>query len=148
MLSVFVLGNLLLFLDVESHPAVLGSLGASSFIAFAMPEAQVSRPRFLIGGYIVGIIVGTVFFFLSQFLLSANLDISEDVALPMLAAAAVGFSIFVMVVFDLEHPPASGLALGLVINEWSIRTLVVVLCGIMLLSGLKSILRPMLKNLL
>jgi CBS-domain-containing membrane protein len=33
-------------------------LGLSTFIAFTMPKVEVSKPRIMIGGYIVGIVVG------------------------------------------------------------------------------------------
>ena len=53
-LSVFVV---LLLLDVITNVAVIAALGASFFIAFTMPEKQVSKPRFLIGGYLEGLYI-------------------------------------------------------------------------------------------
>ena len=63
-------------------------------------------------------------------------------------AMSVGLAIFVMVITDTEHPPAAGLALGLILNEWSLLTIVVVFVGIISLSVIKFILKPVLKNLL
>ena len=37
----------LLSLDAMANAVIIAALGASFFIAFTMPEAQVSRPRFL-----------------------------------------------------------------------------------------------------
>jgi hypothetical protein len=47
-----------------------------------------------------------------------------------------------------EHPPAAGLALGFVLNEWNYWTVIVVVFGIALLSILKTILKPVLVDLL
>jgi CBS-domain-containing membrane protein len=61
---------------------------------------------------------------------------------------AVGLAIFVMVITDTAHPPAAGLALGLILNEWSPLMIVVVFAGIISLSVIKTVLKPVLKNLL
>jgi CBS-domain-containing membrane protein len=45
-------------------------------------------------------------------------------------AMAVGLAIFVMVITGTAHPPAAGLALELILNEWSPLTIVVVLPGL------------------
>jgi CBS-domain-containing membrane protein len=63
-------------------------------------------------------------------------------------AMAVGLAIFVMVITGTAHPPAAGLALGLILNEWSPLTIVVVFAGIISLSVIKTVLKPVLKNLL
>ena len=64
-------------------------------------------------------------------------------------ALAVGLAIFVMVITDTEHPPAAGLALGLVLNEaCDARVLAVVLIGILALSLAKEVLKPLLIDLL
>ena len=46
---------ILLILSIE-NAVVIASIGASAFIAFTMPRQNFSRPRYLIGGYIVGIL--------------------------------------------------------------------------------------------
>jgi len=53
-----------------------------------------------------------------------------------------------MVVMNAEHPPAAGLALGFVLNEWNFWTVIVVVSGIALLSILKTVLKPVLVDLL
>ena len=49
---------LLLVLDSVTQTVLIASLGASAFIAFAVPRSLHSGPRNMIGGYIVGIIAG------------------------------------------------------------------------------------------
>ncbi len=147
-LATLAIAHVFLLLDIRENAAVIASLGASSFIAFAMPHAQSSRPRFLIGGYIVGVLTGTVFYLLGKLAVQVGINLSDAILISMLAATAVGTSIFAMTVLNFEHPPAAGLALGLVINEWSFKTVVVVVIGVAFISGLKALLRPALKNLL
>jgi CBS-domain-containing membrane protein len=54
---------------------------------------------------------------------------------------------FIMVVTRTEHPPAAALALGLVLNNWNITTLLVILAGIISLSVLKRLVLPVLMDL-
>ena len=54
----------MMVLDVVTK-AVIIALGLSTFIAFTMPKAEVSKPRIMIGGYIVGIVAGCLCHYLS-----------------------------------------------------------------------------------
>jgi CBS-domain-containing membrane protein len=53
-----------------------------------------------------------------------------------------------MVVTRTEHPPAAALALGLVLNEWSLLTLLVVLFGVIGLSIVKQLVLSALLDLI
>jgi hypothetical protein len=55
---------------------------------------------------------------------------------------------FVMTAFDAEHPPAAGIALGFVLNEWTFMMVVLVLAGIIVISAVQRILKPRMINLL
>lgn len=138
----------LLILDAVSNAAVVAALGASSFIVFTMPEAQVSRPRFLIGGYLVGIAAGCLCNYLSLAPLLTRLPIIQEFSYVVFGAISVGLAIFVMVVTNTEHPPAASIALGLVLNECNYVVVAVALIGAISLSVIKAVLRPVLKNLL
>ena len=96
----------------------------------------------------MGVLTGTVFYLLGKLAVQVGINLSDAILISMLAATAVGTSIFAMHVLYFDHPPASGRALGLVINEWSFKTVVVVVIGVAFISGLKALLRPALKNLL
>jgi len=144
-LSVFIV---LLILDAVSNAAIIAALGASSFIVFTMPQADRSRPRFLIGGYLVGIAAGCLCHYLSLVPLLRQLPIIQESSYVVFGAISVGLAIFVMVITNTEHPPAASLALGLVLNECNYITIVVSLVGIISLSVMKAVLRPVLKNLL
>ena len=56
---------ILIFLNILTEAALITSLGASTFIVFTMPTQYSSDSRRLIGGYIVGLIVGFIFYFIS-----------------------------------------------------------------------------------
>ena len=140
---------ILLLLDTMSHAAIIAALGASSFIAFTMPEAPMSRPRFLIGGYLVGMVSGCLCHCLCAMSLLAQSSTTGPYLDVLFGAIAVGLAIFVMVITNTEHPPAASLALGLVLHDGcDYRTLTVVLIGIVSLSVVKAALKPVLRDLL
>ena len=138
----------LLVLDTLAATAIIASLGATSFIAFTMPHAESCRPRYLLGGYAIGITIGSLFKLLWMSpLLAASPFLSErgDV---VFGALAIGCTIFLMVLLNFEHPPACGMALGVVLNEFNLRVLLIVILGVAVLTALKTLLKPVLRNLL
>jgi len=144
-LTIFIV---LLTFNVFTYAAIVASLGASTFIAFGMPRRASSKPRFLIGGYIVGLLVGLLFSFISSLSFIASLPLVESFGFAIFGALAVGFSTFVMTITDTEHPPAAGIALGLVLSDCDLRIIVLIIVGIVLLSGIKELMKPHLKDLL
>ena len=138
---------LLLVLDTVTQTVLIAALGASSFIAFALPRSLVSSPRCMVGGYVVGIIAGTL-----MSTLNVAFDFSNSVvahtSLIIFAALATGLAMFIMVMTRTEHPPAAALALGLVLNEWTSLTLLVVVGGVVALSISKQLILPWLMDLL
>lgn len=82
----------------------VASLGATAFIVFAIPSSVTAKKRNVIGGHITGILCGLLFRLLS---FGGIFDV-------LAAALAVGLAMFIMVVFDFEHPPAAGTALSFV----------------------------------
>ena len=136
---------LLLVLDAVTQTVLIAALGASAFIAFAVPRSPHSGPRHMIGGYIVGIFAGSL-----MSALKALIDVSvvsDHAVMIICGAIAISLAMFTMVVTRTEHPPAAALALGLVLNEWSLLTLFVVLVGVIGLSVVKQIVLPALLDL-
>lgn len=137
---------LLLVLDAVTQTVLIASLGATAFIAFAVPRSLHSGPKNLIGGYIVGISAGVLLSSLHSWLgMEGNWDYA---ILVVFGAFAIALAMFVMVVTRTEHPPAASLALGLVLNEWTFVTLVVVMVGVIVLSVTKRLVLPMLLDLI
>ena len=136
----------LFILDAIANAAVIASLGASAFIVFAFPRLRVSRPRVVVGGHVVGAVVGTACYWAAQVPLTEHAVAGKYVVIAW-AALAVGLAIFVMTITNTEHPPASGVALGLVVQEWSYQAVVVVLVGAVALCLAKRALRSWLTDL-
>ena len=138
---------LLVALDAVTQTVLIAALGASTFIAFAVPRSLVSSPRCMIGGYLIGIIAGALMSTLNMALDFTDIMLAH-VSLIVFAAVATGLAMFLMVVTKTEHPPAAALALGLVLNQWTPLTLVVVILGITALSICKRLVLPYLMDLL
>lgn len=137
----------LIALDSVRQTVLIASLAASSFIAFAMPHTRRAGPRYLIGGYLVGTVVGCAMSVVAGWLSNigaGSLHLDQIVC----GALATGVAILCMVTTDTEHPPAAALALGFVLNEWDALTLLVVLGGIMTIAAIKEATRPLLIDLL
>ncbi|MFW6126355.1 MAG: HPP family protein [Chloroflexota bacterium] len=126
----------LLFLSLE-HAIVIAAIGATAFIVFAMPENVCARPRGIIGGHSIGFAVGCLCALLPQPSLCWSI---------MAYSLAVGLSILLMVV-DMEHPPAASTALGLALRGFSVNAAIAVLTSILLLALAHRVLRPYLRDL-
>lgn len=113
---------------------LISAMGATSFIVFAMPTAVSAQTRNVIGGHLVGLATGTVFYMVS---------------LPYLVEypLVVGITIFLMVALDVEHPPAAGSALAVVINEVSREAFITIMISALVLSQSRYYLRRYLKDL-
>ncbi len=145
-LAALVVLALLAVLDAVTQTVLIAALGASSFIAFAVPRSLHAAPRCLIGGYLVGIFAGATMATLHASLAFTD-SVMVNVSIVVFGALATGLAMFLMVVTKTEHPPAAALALGLVLNEWSLLTLVVVVIGVVGLSICKQLVLPHLMDL-
>ena len=137
---------LLMVLDAVTQTVLIAALGASVFIAFAVPRSLHSSPRCLIGGYLAGILAGSLMATLNIALEFSDV-VTAHASMVVFGALATGLAMFLMVVTKTEHPPAAALALGLVLNEWSLLTLVVVIVGVIALSICKQLILPILMDL-
>jgi CBS-domain-containing membrane protein len=117
---------------------VVASLGSTAFVIFAMPNSITAKPQNVIGGNIVGLISGSVCALIPQPYFIVSL---------LAYALAVGISIFVMVVTDTEHPPASGLALGLAITGFSWDVGIAIVTAVVVLSLVHHLCKSMIRDL-
>lgn len=139
---------ILFFLDILTETAIISALGASAFIVFTMPTQYSSDLRRLIGGYLVGLSVGFIFFMFSISEIITELITYHTTLLVIFGSMAVGFSIFIMAVTNTEHAPAAGIALGLVINKWEVLTIVYILVALLWMISIKLLLRKYLMDLI
>jgi len=147
-LASFTILAVLLFLDILNEAALITALGASAFIVFAMPTQYSSDPRRIIGGYFVGLIVGFIFFVISNSNFIINLLENQTTILVLFGSIAVGVSIFIMAVTNTEHAPAAGIALGLVINKWDYLTIVFIIIAVFWFVGIQILLKKYLMDLI
>lgn len=136
-LATIVVFIVLYFLSMQ-HAVIIASLGATSFIVFAMPDYITAQSRNVIGGHIVGLFCGFLFSLIPHPSLLSSL---------LVYSLAVGTSIFIMVVTDTEHPPASGTALGVVMTGITLNVLIAVVVSIVILSVIHRLCKPYLKDL-
>ena len=114
---------------------VISAMGATAFIVFAMPTAASAQTRNVIGGHFVGLVTGTIFYFVR---------LPYFIEYPLV----VGIAIFIMVALDVEHPPAAGTALAVVINVVSPDVFFTIIVSSIILSQCRFYLRHFLKDLI
>jgi CBS-domain-containing membrane protein len=149
LLATITLTIILYFENIFTNTGVVASLGATTFIIFAMPKYTTAQPRRVIGGHIIGIISGILCFYIASLTQNKeNFFLFHEMLKILIPSLSVGLSIFFMVITNTEHPPAAGTALAITIQGWSYSTLLVILTTIFLLSLAKYLLKPWLKDLL
>tara|TARA_B100000427_G_C15216707_1_gene467117 strand:+ start:350 stop:574 length:225 start_codon:yes stop_codon:yes gene_type:complete len=62
-------------------------------------------------------------------------------------ALSIGFTIFLMVILDCEHPPAAGTALGMTLVGYSVSAATTIIISVLLLALFAHLTKPYLKDL-
>ncbi len=119
----------------EDKMVIISAMGATAFIVFALPTTVPAKTRNVIGGHLVGLAAGGIFYY-------------TVLPYPLEYPLAVGIAIFAMVALDVEHPPAAGTALAVVINEVSTDVFITVMVSALILSQCRYYLRHHLKDLI
>jgi CBS-domain-containing membrane protein len=119
----------------QDKMVIISAMGATAFIVFALPTTVPAQTKNVIGGHLVGLAAGGIFYFTT---------LPYSIEYPL----AVGIAIFAMVALDVEHPPAAGTALAVVINEVSPDVFVTVMVSALVLSQCRYFLRHHLKDLI
>ncbi len=129
---------LVLFVLSLQNAMVVASIGATSFIIFAMPNSISARTRNVAGGHGIGLIFG-----MTSCLLIPHISIHPI----FMYSLAVGLSIFFMVVLDMEHPPATGTALGIASTPLPWKSVIAVISAVLILSFIHMILKNKIRDL-
>jgi CBS-domain-containing membrane protein len=129
---------IVLLLLAAEHVVVIASIGATAFIVFTMPRNITAKPRRVIGGHLVGLFSGS---------LCALIPHSSTTSSIIIFSLAIGISICLMVALDVEHPPASGTALGVAITGFSPGVMIAVLTSSLILSLAHHFSKRFLKDL-
>lgn len=122
--------------------AIIGAIGSTAFVVFAIPKNFTCRAKNIIGGYIIGLLSGCLCAMFAK-----PEIINPLVFSAIVSAIAIGLSIFVMVVVDLEHPAASGIALGAAIEGFSWKLAAAVMISAILLSLIHVLFKRYLRDL-
>ena len=126
----------------QQEVVFVASIGATTFIVFTLPDKFTAQPRNVIGGHVIGLLCGAA----AVKLLTAFPDLYPTLRLGVFALA-VGIAMFIMIVFDMEHPPAAGTALGIAVEGFTMQmALGVVFCAVVL-TLIRLLLRPWLRDL-
>ena len=128
---------ILLALSLE-NAVVVASIAASIFIVFAMPNAVSARKRAIIGGHWFGLALGSLWALIPQ---------PYHFISIIVFSLAVGSTMLAMVIFDMEHPPACGTALGIAITGFSWNVGIAIITSTILLAIIRTVFRPYLKDL-
>ena len=117
---------------------IVASIGASTFVVFAMPRHITAKSRNVIGGHLVGLIVGSLFALIPYYSMLSS---------TIVYALAVGCSIFIMVVIETEHAPAAGTALGVTMIGFSTALAIAIVTSIVVLSVIHHFFKRYLRDL-
>ena len=123
------------------------SLGSSLFIMLSQPNSNAARPKRMVGSYLVGILVGAVFYYISIELIMVQQWLGYQYVYMFTGGFALAVTMLIMVFADLGHPPAVGLALGVVLDPWNWLTLLIILICIIMLVAVRYFLKPWLRTL-
>lgn len=132
-----------LALDFFKSNLAVASLGGSAFNAFCFPHTDSSKPRFVLGGYVLGAVCGLVCWYL---------DAAFGDALPLpghtlFCALSLVLAMFSMAVLNYEHPPAAALAIAITVDASpAMLSLAALMCALVLCIA-KEALKPRLHNL-
>ena len=128
---------ILIVLSIE-NAVVIASIAASIFIVFTMPNAISARKRAILGGHWWGLVLGSIWALVPQ---------PYQFVTILVYSLAVGTTMLAMVIFDMEHPPAAGTALGVAITGFSWNIGIAVVTSTVILVIIRQIFRPYLKDL-
>lgn len=148
LLAIVALFITLLALHNISNAFILASIGATTVIIFTSPNTPKHGAKHLIGAYIIGLTIGTIFNFIQEYTLTTSMFLNlQHFAPELFGAMSVGCTMFIMYSSHLRHPPVAGIALGLVLHEWTIGIIYGALAAIIVLTLIRRILSPYLINL-
>lgn len=121
---------IMLLFNVTDYGITIASFGATIFMILSKKGA---KKRTIFGSYFIAIILG--------FMFSALSDINS-----LNAGLAAISSIVLMTLLDLQHPPAVGISIAMVLNNFSFATDVIVLMCIFFIISVTMVLKAFLEN--
>ena len=145
LLAMIFVAIVLHLLDKISHTAASGIIGAtyisaSAFIVLGTSGANTASTRNVLGGYAVGLFVGLICYFIAHYLDLYALMLNHTYLYEVVGATALGLTFILMDLFSVQHPPAVGLSVGMVLDIWDPHSLYVIIGAIIVLVIIKRLL--------
>ena len=133
LLAVFAVALIVLVLGKEKM-VLISAIGSTCFVVFAMPKSVAAQTPNVIGGHLVGVLSGALFFLV---------PLDPAIEYPFV----VGLACFLMVALDFEHPPAAGTALAVAIHEVTFDAFLTTMVSAIIVTQCRYYLRHYLKDL-
>ncbi len=131
--------------DTVSSIGVTTAVGASAFIIFQMPHSRMARPRRVIGGHLVAVVVGLTASALAHGMLGEPYD--GSVMVDVTAACALGAAMLGMAITDTEHPPGAATVVSLVLRPEALESSILILASALVLASIHDMTKRWLINL-
>lgn len=155
LIAVFFVMFILFFMDHFANSDVLwavgaGSLSSSCYIVFGKPSSSAADPKRIVGGYLIGILTGIVLRLLTMHFHDFQcgfLGTPHFHVIGVVAAFSVGLCLFFMSLLKLEHPPAAGMALVLLVDMRDYGEILLIILSAFLLAFIRYFLRKRLVDL-
>jgi hypothetical protein len=146
-LAAIALGVILLLETGVSSAGITASIASSVFLVFVVPHSVASSTRRVVGGHVVAVIIGVSAYGILKLIVDDPADITGQ-TFAFAGAISVGLAILMMALTDTEHPPAAGTTLSLVAFGASVHSVFFIISSVVLLAGVRIVLRRWLINLL
>lgn len=127
---------LLMAIDYVSDPPVLGIIGISSiaasiFILLVRLDREAASYKNIILGYVVAISTGITFHWAVK-LTGANIFSTHNSLLfESISSLSIIVTISLFLILRIDHPPAVGMMLGLVLEHWTLISLCVFVSSVL-----------------
>lgn len=122
------------------------ALASSAYIVFSNPDSNNLLSRYIIGSYVVSIIIGIACSHIIVFV-QAHTGFSSIRVIELVTAVSVGLSLFLQTVLNFKHPPAAGLSLILTSEPWRYSTVIIILIAVVILAIIARLLNRHIKAL-
>jgi len=102
----------------EARAIIVAAIASTAFILFISPFSASARPRSVIGGHLIAVLVSIPIALLAETALGHSLINAAPWVFGLSAAVGVGLTMFLMASTNTEHPPAAGTALAVLAHSF------------------------------
>ena len=106
----------------EARAIIVAAIASTAFILFISPFSASARPRSVIGGHLIAVLVSIPIALLAETALGHSLINAAPWVFGLSAAVGVGLTMFLMASTNTEHPPAAGTSLAVLAHgfDWDL----------------------------